>query len=34
MVRGEGKEKSIMVAQDVVTVMAGPGHRAWPFKEM
>ena len=31
MVRGEGKETSVMVAQGVVTVMVGPGHRAWPF---
>lgn len=32
--RGEGKEKYVLVAWGVVTVMVGPGHRAWPFKEM
>lgn len=34
MVRREGKEKSVMVAQGAVTIMVGPGHREWPFKEM
>ena len=23
-----------MVAQGAVTIMVGPGHREWPFKEM
>ena len=32
MVTGEGRETPVMVAQGVVTVMVGPGHRHGHFK--